>query len=173
MAWWRSVRCSRPTTSERSSRLSCVRGRSGCAHRRKRARSLAVASHDVTRTIEAVWRIESARLIAGLARLVRDVPLAEDLAQEALVAALEQWSESGVPDNPGAWLMATAKHRGVDRLRRAEVHQRKTEELGRDAQLRSPVEEDLAAAADDPFDDDLLRLIFPACHPVLSPGAPV
>jgi RNA polymerase sigma-70 factor, ECF subfamily len=94
-----------------------------------------VAGRDVTRTIEAVWRIESARLIAGIARLVRDVPLAEDLAQEALVAALEQWPESGVPDNPGAWLMATAKHRGVDRLRRAEVHQRKTEELGRDADL--------------------------------------
>jgi RNA polymerase sigma-70 factor, ECF subfamily len=132
-----------------------------------------MAGHDVTRTIEAVWRIESARLIAGIARLVRDVPLAEDLAQEALVAALEQWPESGVPDNPGAWLMATAKHRGVDRLRRAEVHQRKTEELGRDAELRSPIDEDLAAAADDPFDDDLLRLIFTACHPVLSPDARV
>ena len=97
-----------------------------------------MAGRDVTRTIEAVWRIESARLIAGIARLVRDVALAEDLAQEALVAALEQWPESGVPDNPGAWLMATAKHRGIDRLRRAEVHQRKTEELGRDAELRSP-----------------------------------
>jgi RNA polymerase sigma-70 factor, ECF subfamily len=133
-----------------------------------------VASPDVTRTIEAVWRIESARLIAGIARLVRDVGLAEDLAQEALVAALEQWPESGVPDNPGAWLMATAKHRGIDRLRRAEVHQRKTEELGRDAELRAPKEEDdLAAAADDPFDDDLLRLIFTACHPVLSTDARV
>ena len=133
-----------------------------------------MAGHDVTRTIEAVWRIESARLIAGIARLVRDVALAEDLAQEALVAALEQWPGSGVPDNPGAWLMATAKHRGIDRLRRAEVHQRKTEELGRDAQLRSLVDqEDLAAAADDPFDDDLLRLIFTACHPVLSPDARV
>ena len=132
-----------------------------------------MAGHDVTRTIEAVWRIESARLIAGIARLVRDVALAEDLAQEALVAALEQWPESGVPDNPGAWLMATAKHRGVDRLRRAEVHQRKTEELGRDAELRWPVDEDLAAAADDPFDDDLLRLIFTTCHPVLSPDARV
>ena len=132
-----------------------------------------MAGQDVTRTIEAVWRIESARLIAGIARLVRDVPLAEDLAQEALVAALEQWPESGVPDNPGAWLMATAKHRGVDGLRRAEVHQRKTEELGRDAELRLPVDEDLAAAADDPFDDDLLRLIFTACHPVLSPDARV
>jgi RNA polymerase sigma factor (sigma-70 family) len=132
-----------------------------------------VAGRNVTRTIEAVWRIESARLIAGIARLVRDVALAEDLAQEALVAALEQWPESGVPDNPGAWLMATAKHRGIDRLRRAEVHQRKTEELGRIAEFRSPAEEDLAAAADDPFDDDLLRLIFTACHPVLSTDARV
>jgi RNA polymerase sigma-70 factor (ECF subfamily) len=132
-----------------------------------------VAGRDVTRTIEAVWRIESTRLIAGIARLVRDVALAEDLAQEALVAALEQWPESGVPENPGAWLMATAKHRGVDRLRRAEVHQRKTEELARDAELRLLAEEDLAAAADDPFDDDLLRLIFTACHPVLSPDARV
>src|SRR5947199_2027091 len=103
-----------------------------------------------------------------------DLALAEDLAQEALGAALEEWPESGVPENPGAWLMATAKHRGVDRLRRAEVHERKTEELGRDAELRSPAgEEDLAAAADDPFDDDLLRLIFTACHPVLSPDARV
>jgi RNA polymerase sigma factor (sigma-70 family) len=127
-----------------------------------------VSGRDVTRTIEAVWRIESARLIAGVARLVRDVALAEDLAQEALVAALEQWPESGVPENPGAWLMATAKHRGIDRLRRAEIHQRKIEELGRDAELRSPADDDLAAAADDPFDDNLLRLIFTACHPVLS-----
>jgi RNA polymerase sigma-70 factor, ECF subfamily len=132
-----------------------------------------VGEPDVERTIEAVWRIESARLIAGLARLVRDVALAEDLAQEALVAALEQWPESGVPDNPGAWLMATAKHRGIDRLRRAEVHQRKTEQLGREAELRSRETDDLAAAVDDPFDDDLLRLIFTACHPVLSTEARV
>src|ERR671926_662559 len=132
-----------------------------------------MAAADAKRTIEAVWRIESARLIAGIARIVRDVGLAEDLAQEALVAALEQWTESGVPDNPGAWLMATAKHRGIDRLRRAEVHQRKTEELGRDAELRSPADDDLAAAADDPFDDDLLRLIFTACHPVLTTDARV
>ena len=128
---------------------------------------------DVRRTVEAVWRIESARLIAGVAGLVRDVALAEDLAQEALVAALEQWPESGVPDNPGAWLMATAKHRGIDRLRRAEVDQRKSAELGRDAELRSRVDDDLAAAVDDPFDDDLLRLIFTACHPVLSTDARV
>src|SRR5918994_824178 len=125
---------------------------------------------DVARTVEAVWRFESARLIAGVARLVRDVGVAEDLAQEALLAALEQWPESGVPVNPGAWLLATAKHRGIDRLRRAEVHQRKTEELARD---RPPEPADLAAAADDPFDDDLLRLIFTACHPVLSTDARV
>ena len=141
--------------------------------RRREAVRSPVASPDVRRTVEAVWRIESARLIAGIARVVRDVGLAEDLAQEALVAALEQWPESGVPDNPGAWLMATAKHRGIDRLRRAEVHQRKTEELGRDAQLRSPADDDLAAVADDPFDDDLLRLIFTACHPVLATDARV
>ena len=129
---------------------------------------------DAVRTVEAVWRIESARLIAGLARIVRDVGIAEDLAQEALVAALEQWPESGVPDNPGAWLMAAAKHRAVDRLRRAEVHERKTRELGRDLELRGELEErDLAAEADDPFDDDLLRLIFTACHPVLSTDARV
>ena len=127
---------------------------------------------DVKRTIEAVWRIESARLIAGIARLVRDVGLAEDLAQEALLAALEQWPESGVPQNPGAWLMATAKHRGIDRLRRAEVHRRKTDDFGRDAELGSAAG-DLAAAVDDPFDDDLLRLVFTACHPVLSTEARV
>ena len=126
---------------------------------------------DVNRTIEAVWRIEAARLIAGLARIVRDVGLAEDLAQEALVAALEQWPDSGVPDNPGAWLMATGRNRAIDRIRRAEVHERKTQELGRDLEGRG--EPDQTAAADDPFDDDLLRLIFTACHPVLSPDARV
>ncbi|TQM35659.1 RNA polymerase sigma factor [Pseudonocardia cypriaca] len=128
-----------------------------------------MARADVRRTIEAVWRIESARLIAGAARLVRDVGLAEDLAQEALVAALEEWPESGVPDNPGAWLMATAKHRGIDRLRRADVHQRKIEEIGRIAEFRYDGE----PAVDDPFDDDLLRLVFIACHPVLSTDARV
>jgi RNA polymerase sigma-70 factor, ECF subfamily len=129
---------------------------------------------DAVRTVEAVWRIESARLIGGLARIVRDVGLAEDLAQEALVAALEQWPESGVPANPGAWLMATAKHRGIDRLRRAGVHERKTQELGREIELRGELENtDLAAEVDDPFDDDLLRLVFTACHPVLSTDARV
>jgi RNA polymerase sigma factor (sigma-70 family) len=133
-----------------------------------------VPAGDPKRAIEAVWRIESARLIAGLARLVRDVGLAEDLAQEALVAALEQWPESGVPDNPGAWLMATGRHRAVDRLRRAEVHERKTHELGRELERRGEVESlDLEAEIDDPFDDDLLRLIFTTCHPVLSTDARV
>ncbi len=133
-----------------------------------------VPTGDVNRTIDAVWRIESARLIAGLARIVRDVGVAEDLAQEALVAALEQWPESGVPDNPGAWLMATAKHRAIDRVRRAEVHERKTRELGREIELRGEVHSPaLEAEADDPFDDDLLRLIFTACHPVLSTDARV
>jgi RNA polymerase sigma-70 factor (ECF subfamily) len=133
-----------------------------------------VAAADVKRTIDAVWRIESARLIAGLARFVRDVGLAEDLAQEALVAALEQWPEAGVPDNPGAWLMATAKHRAIDRLRRSEVHARKTDELGRDLERAGAADApDLAAQVADPFDDDLLRLIFTACHPVLSVEARV
>jgi RNA polymerase sigma-70 factor (ECF subfamily) len=133
-----------------------------------------VATGDVSSTIEAVWRIESARLIAGLARIVRDVGVAEDLAQEALVAALEQWPESGVPDKPGAWLMGTARHRAIDRLRRAEVHDRKTRELGREAERRGGIEDpDLEAEIDDPFDDDLLRLIFTTCHPVLSTDARV
>jgi RNA polymerase sigma factor (sigma-70 family) len=129
---------------------------------------------DVHRILDGVWRIESARLIAGVARVVRDVGLAEDLAQEAFVAALEQWPESGVPDNPGAWLMATAKHRAIDRLRRAGVHARKTQELAREIERRGDHEhQDLAAAIDDPFDDDLLRLIFTACHPVIAPEARV
>src|ERR687897_2988267 len=124
---------------------------------------------DTHRAIDAVWRIESARLIAGLARIVRDVGVAEDLAQDALVAALEQWPESGVPDNPGAWLMGTAKHRAVDRLRRRNVLERKYEELGREIQVS--VEPDPDAALDDDIGDDLLSLIFTACHPVLSTEA--
>ena len=131
-----------------------------------------MAASNVNRTIDAVWRIESARLIAGLARLVRDVGIAEDLAQEALVAALQQWPESGVPDNPGAWLMGTAKHRAIDRMRRADVHERKTRELGRELEVAGHGEDrDLAAEIDDPFDDDLLRLVFTTCHPVLSTEA--
>ena len=128
---------------------------------------------DVKRTIDAIWRIESTRLIAGLARIVRDVGLGEDLAQEAFVAALEQWPESGVPERPGAWLMATAKHRAIDRLRRASLHERKTAELVRE--LERSGASDLAdpAAAGDFIEDDLLRLIFTTCHPVLSADARV
>src|SRR5947207_3745918 len=124
--------------------------------------------------IDAVWRIESARLIAGLARLVGDVGLAEDLAQDALVAALEQWPKSGVPDNPGAWLMATAKHRAIDQLRRRKMQDTKHEHIGRELEERqvSP-ESDLVEAIDDQVGDDLLSLIFTACHPVLSTDARV
>src|SRR5580704_9250219 len=118
--------------------------------------------------IDAVWRIESAKLIAGLTRIVRDVGIAEDLAQEALVAALEQWPKNGVPDNPGAWLMATAKNRAIDHFRRLSLLDRKHEELGRDLELRQQTVPDLNTALDDPVGDDLLRLVFIACHPVLS-----
>ncbi len=129
---------------------------------------------DTHRAIEAVWRIESARLIAGLARIVRDVGLAEDLAQDALVAALERWPESGIPDNPGAWLMATAKHRAIDLLRRNTLLDRKHEELGREIEARQEMSvADFEAAADDDIGDDLLSLMFTSCHPVLSTEARV
>ncbi|HVM43762.1 MAG TPA: RNA polymerase sigma factor [Gemmatimonadales bacterium] len=133
----------------------------------------ATPASDAHRAIDAVWRIESARLIAGLTRLVRDVGRAEDLAQDALVAALEQWPASGIPDNPGAWLMATAKHRALDLLRRDKMLDRKHEELG--VQLREQEEAvpDLDAAADDDVGDDLLRLMFMTCHPVLATEARV
>ncbi len=130
------------------------------------------AASDVNRTIDAVWRIESPRLIAGLARIVRDVGLAEELAQDALVAALEQWPESGVPDNPGAWLMATAKHRAIDRIRRSTVLERKYEQIARELELGEH-EPDIDAALDDAIGDDLLSLIFTTCHPVLSTEARV
>jgi RNA polymerase sigma-70 factor (ECF subfamily) len=133
-----------------------------------------VTATDTHRAIDAVWRIESPRLIAGLARIVRDVGLAEDLAQEALVAALEQWPESGVPRNPGAWLMATAKHRAIDLWRRNKLLERKHEELAYQLEAeREGAAPDLDAALDDDVGDDLLRLIFTACHPVLSTEARV
>src|ERR671912_115142 len=126
------------------------------------------------RAVEAVWRIESARVIAGLSRMVGDVGLAEELAQDALVIALEQWPASGVPDNPGAWLMATAKHRAIDALRRRTRYAQKLETLARDPVVtREADEPDLDAALDDHIGDDLLRLIFTACHPVLSTEARV
>jgi RNA polymerase sigma factor (sigma-70 family) len=128
----------------------------------------------IHRTIDAVWRIESARIIAGLARIVRDVGLAEELAQDALVAALEQWPESGLPDNPGAWLMATAKHRAIDHFRRNKLLERKHEELGRELEIRQEAAvADFDAAIDDDIGDHLLRLVFTACHPVLSSEARV
>jgi len=123
--------------------------------------------------IDAVWRIESPRLIAGLARIVRDVGVAEDLAQDALVAALEQWPKSGIPDNPGAWLMAAAKHRAIDYFRRNTLLERKHEELGRELATREMVVPDLTSALDDDVGDDLLRLVFVSCHPVLSTEARV
>src|SRR5215471_17210820 len=133
-----------------------------------------MAGKDVKRTIDAVWRIESARLIAGLARIVRDVGVAEELAQDALVAALEQWPKQGVPENPGAWLMQAAKHRAIDRLRRNKRIEQKHEELGRELEEKQErAAEEIEAAAEDDVGDDLLRLIFTACHPVLSPEARV
>jgi RNA polymerase sigma factor (sigma-70 family) len=132
-----------------------------------------VETTETHRAIEAVWKIEAARLIAGLTRIVRDVGRAEELAQDALVAALEQWPESGIPDNPGAWLMATAKHRAIDFFRRNELIDRKHEELGRELSERENTVPDLAAAMDDNIGDDLLRLVFIACHPVLSTDARV
>ena len=123
------------------------------------------------RAIDAVWRIESGRLIAGLARIVGDIGVAEALAQDALVVALERWPASGVPDRPGAWLMATAKHRAIDHLRRNTRLDRKHEELGQELEARQRVMPDFDEAIDDPIGDDMLRLVFTACHPVLSPEA--
>jgi RNA polymerase sigma factor (sigma-70 family) len=136
--------------------------------------SVVVTTTDAHRAIDAVWRIESARIIAGLTRIVRDVGLAEELAQDALVAALQQWPESGVPDHPGAWLMATAKHRAIDHFRRNTLLERKHQELGRELEAKQEMAvEDLHTAIDDEFGDDLLRLIFISCHPVLSTEARV
>jgi RNA polymerase sigma-70 factor (ECF subfamily) len=128
---------------------------------------------ETQRAIEAVWKIESARVIAGLTRIVRDVGVAEELAQDALVAALEKWPESGIPENPGAWLMGTAKHRAIDFLRRGTLLERKHEDLGREVAEREMAVPDLAAAMDDHIGDDMLRLVFIACHPVLSTEAQV
>jgi RNA polymerase sigma factor (sigma-70 family) len=133
-----------------------------------------VTAPDTHRAIDAVWRIESPRLVARLARMVGDIGVAEDLAQDAMVAALERWPASGVPDNPGAWLMATAKHRAIDYFRRNKLLDRKHAELGRDLEAsQETAAPDLDAAIDDPVGDDLLRLMFTACHPVLSTEARV
>jgi RNA polymerase sigma factor (sigma-70 family) len=133
-----------------------------------------VATTNVHRVIDAVWRIESPRLVAGLARIVRDVGVAEDLAQDALVAALEQWPQAGIPDNPGAWLMATAKHRAIDLLRRRTLLERKHKELCYEVEAQQELAApDLDAAIDNNIGDDLLRLMFTACHPALSTEARV
>src|SRR5437879_2661797 len=133
-----------------------------------------MTASDTHRAIDAVWKIESARIIAGLARIVRDVGLAEELAQDALVAALEQWPESGIPDNPGAWLMAAAKHRAIDLWRSNKGLERKHEELGRELAAKQEMAvADFDAAIDDDIGDDLLRLVFISCHPVLSTDARV
>ncbi|HWD78016.1 MAG TPA: sigma-70 family RNA polymerase sigma factor [Kribbella sp.] len=129
---------------------------------------------DASGAVDAVWRIESARIVAGVARIVRDVGLAEELAQDALVAALEQWPESGVPKNPGAWLMAIAKRRAIDLIRRKETYQRKLAEMGHELEIDGDsVEDDVEAILEDHIEDDLLRLVFTACHPVLTMDARV
>ena len=132
-----------------------------------------MAATDTNRAIEAIWRIEQARLIAGLTRIVRDVGVAEELAQDALVAALEQWPKSGIPDNPGAWLMATAKHRAIDRFRRNKLAERKHDALGYELELEQDAPPDPDEALDEDIGDDLLRLVFAACHPVLSTEAQI
>jgi RNA polymerase sigma factor (sigma-70 family) len=133
-----------------------------------------VTATDIHSAIDAVWRIESARIIAGLARIVRDVGLAEELAQDALLAALEQWPQSGIPDNPGAWLMAAAKHRAIDLWRRNKLLEVKHAELGRELRLQQEMNvPDFDTALDDDIGDDLLRLVFVSCHPVLSTEARV
>jgi RNA polymerase sigma-70 factor, ECF subfamily len=136
--------------------------------------SAAMTARDTHHAIETVFRMEQARLIAGLTRVVRDVGLAEELAQDALIAALEQWPDSGIPEKPGAWLMLTAKHRAIDRLRRARLMQRKHEEIGRELEAAGEAETpDFDTALDDDIGDDLLRLMFTACHPVLTTEARV
>jgi RNA polymerase sigma factor (sigma-70 family) len=133
-----------------------------------------VTATDTHRAIDAVWRIEQAKLIAGLTRMVRDVGVAEELAQEALVAALEQWPESGIPEKPGAWLMTAAKHRAIDLFRRNKLLERKHRELGYELEIEQELAQpDFDAALDDDIGDDLLRLVFTACHPVLSTDAQI
>ena len=128
---------------------------------------------DVHRTIDAIWRIESPKVIAGVARIIRDIGVAEDLAQDALVAALEQWPVDGIPSNPGAWLMSTAKHRAIDHWRRRNRVREKHDAIGREREAEERRAPDIAAALDDDVGDDLLRLIFTACHPILSAEARV
>src|SRR5947208_7790068 len=146
--------------------------RSPSTRARDEAFAIDTATAEAHRAIEAIWRIESARLIAGLARVVGEVGTAEELAQDALVAALEQWPAEGVPERPGAWLMGTAKHHAIDLIRRRKTLERKHEEIGRDVE-RAQEALDLDSTTDDEVGDDLLGLIFMACHPILSKDARV
>jgi RNA polymerase sigma factor (sigma-70 family) len=132
---------------------------------------VAVTATDIHTTIDAVWRMEAAKVIGGLTRIVGDVGVAEDLAQDAFIAALEQWPESGIPDKPGAWLMATAKHRAIDYFRKNQLHARKHEEVGRDIDAKQMAMPDFNSNLDDNIGDDLLGLMFISCHPVLSTEA--
>jgi len=136
-------------------------------------RTASATAAEVRRVVDAVWRMEAARLVSALARVTGDVGLAEELGQDAVVAALEQWPTDGVPERPGAWLMATAKHRAIDTFRRNERLRAKTAELGRERAIEEETEQDWAAALDEVVEDDVLRLIFIACHPVLSREARV
>jgi RNA polymerase sigma factor (sigma-70 family) len=163
----------RATMADGSARLARARARM-VSSRAMTPPPATPTTDSVHRAIEAVWRMESGRVIAGLARMLRDVGLAEELAQDALVAALEQWPQGGIPDNPGAWLVTAARNRAIDRLRRHRLQQRKHEELGHEIELHQAFDEDAHLdALDDPIGDDLLRLVFTACHPVLSMEARV
>src|ERR1700704_3627293 len=172
----RRRRWPRRSSSCSCTRISCRAGRGRARFARSPAleasvcpmRSVAMTATDINRTILAVWRIEQPRLITGLSRMLRDVPLAEDLTQEALLAALEHWPATGVPEKPGAWLMATAKRRALDHLRRRRMLARKHEMIACDLEQEQQAMPDPDAALDDDIGDELLRLIFTACHPILS-----
>src|SRR2546426_4063432 len=179
-SWWAGIGCgrcarwTRPSSGSSGHPSTATPLRSGRSSRPTECEgALAIdpASAEAHRAVEAIWRIESARLIAGLTRVVGDIGTAEELAQDALVAALEQWPTAGVPERPGAWLMGTAKHRAIDLIRRRQTLARKHEELGRDLEAQESI--DLDAAIDEDVGDDLLGLIFMACHPVLSMEARV
>src|SRR6188768_749245 len=170
MAMARCCRCSTPPTICRPVSDRVERAWLTCSNRRQ------MAASETHRAIQAVWSIEAARVIASLARIVRDVGLAEELAQDALVAALEQWPSAGIPDNPAAWLTATAKHRALNSLRRGKMLARKHDELGYELEAQAEPHkliEQLEAQLDDDVGDDLLRLIFTSCHPLLSTEARV
>src|SRR5206468_3460708 len=171
----RCARWTRPSSGSSGHPSTATPSRSGRSSRPTECEgALAIdpATAEAHRAIEAIWRIESARLIAGLTRVVGDIGTAEELAQDSLVAALEQWPTQGVPERPGPWLMATAKHRATDLIRRRKTLERKYEELGRDVE-RDQEGRDLDTAIDEDFGDDLLGLMFMACHPILSKDARV